>query len=182
MSVNEPKGGRTAKKGLTTKHVVLILGTLLIIVAGVVAVIILTRPAEVELESMPIDGAPIINEENVDQIMAEVGEKVERSMFHTYMNMTWRFPDGTSASSNAVMGNAAENNYRMWFDVFLNGEDEPIFASGLLPLGTTVKEIKLDRDLDEGTYPATVQIHMIDENDEPVESNIGFAINIVIES
>jgi hypothetical protein len=169
-----------ASKGLQTKHIVLILGVLVIIAAAAVAAYVLTRPQTLPMAET--GGAPVMNEDNMEQIMAEVGEKVAKGMFHTYMNTTWRFPDGKSASSNAVMGNAAENNYAFWFDVTLKDSGDEVYASSLLPVGTQLKEIILSKDLDKGEYAAVVRIHMIDENNEPVEGNTGFNITLVIQN
>jgi len=170
-------------KGLQTKHVVLILGSLVIIAVTIIAVIILTRkPEAVSGNHVPIGGTPVINQDNVVDIMEGITERVARGMFHTHMNTTWRFPDGKSPSSDAVMGNSARNNFPMWFEVTINDTGEVIYTSDLLPLGSQVKEVRLNRELESGTYPATIHIHMVDEDGSPVESNMGFSINLIIQN
>ena len=49
-------------------------------------------------------------------------------------------------------------------------------------MGTQIKDIVLTKDLDAGEYPAVVNIHMVDDtkNNEPIESNMGFNITLVI--
>jgi hypothetical protein len=100
-------------------------------------------------------------------------------MFETHMNTIWSFRDGHSPSHDAVMGNAAGNNFPFYFTVTLD-TGEVIFTSGLLPLGTQIDGILLDRALDAGTYPAVVNIHMIDDG-VPVETNMGINITLIIE-
>jgi len=164
-----------AAKGLTTKHIVLILGALVIICAAVITTVLLLRDKPAQ------SGTPVINESNLTNITGEIKEKVAKGMFQTHMNTTWIFPDGKSASSNAVMGNAASNNYPFWFTVKLSETGEIIYKSSLLPVGTQLAKIKLEKNLPKGTYPAVVNIHMIDENGAEVESNMGINLKIVVE-
>jgi hypothetical protein len=169
------------KKGLQTRHVILILGTVLIVSATVVVTILLLREDTQPVSTIPqMQTSYIIDENNVAGIMDDIRQKVEKGMFMTHMNNIWTFPDGESASSDAVMGNSESNNYPFWFDVSVEGEQ--VFKSSLLPLGSQIKEIVLTKDLDAGTYPAVVNIHMIDENDQEVESNMGFDVTLVIQA
>ena len=166
----------TPKKGLTTKHVVLILGTVVIICAAVLIAIFLLKDKPEET------GIGIITESNVEQIQGETREKVAKGMFMTHMNTTWTFPDGKSPSKDAVMGNASGNNYPFWFSLTLEDSDETLFESGLLPLGTQIGEIKLNKNLDKGTYPALVTVHMVDEQGNEVEGNMSFKVTLIIEN
>ena len=161
------------KAGLSTQKVVLILGAVAIVCAAVVIAIFLLNQE---------DEGPgrVITAENVEEIAQDIQEQVERGMFATYMNTTWTFPDGRSPSSDAVMGNSARNRYPFYFTVVLSETDETIFESGLLPIGTRISQIVLDRELAAGDYPAIVYVNMIDENDEPVENNVNFGITLRI--
>jgi hypothetical protein len=170
------------KKGLSTKHIVLILGALVIVCAAVIAIILLTRPTSDIMDNNAPLGNLVVDEGNVADIQSQIDEKVAKGMFETHMNMTWTFPDGEKASSDAVMGNSANNNYPFWFELTLDDTGEVVYTSSLLPVGAALKEIILSEDLDAGTYPATIYIHMIDENNEPVESNMGFGITLVIQN
>ncbi|MDR1321197.1 MAG: hypothetical protein LBK56_07190 [Gracilibacteraceae bacterium] len=176
-----PSPPTPSTKGLTTKRIVLILGALAIVCAAVVAVIVLTRPAaDIGEERTPL-GNLVIDDNNIEQIQRDVEEKVARGMFRTYMTTTWTFPDGKSASSDAVMGNSDANAYPFWFEVTLNDTDEVVYTSSLLPVGSVMKEIILDKDLEAGTYGAILTIYMVDENNEPVESNMGFMLTLTVQ-
>jgi hypothetical protein len=169
-----------AAKRLTAKHVALILGGIAIIASAIVAAIFLTRsPTNIKDSQTPL-GNLVVDADNVADIQSRMDEKVAKGMFETYMNTTWTFPDGESASVDAVMGNSANNNYPFRFEVTLRDGGETVYSSSLLPVGTEIKEIILSKDLDKGTYPAVVKIHMADETGEPVESNAGFNITLVI--
>ena len=174
---------------LTAKGWKLILGFVLVVCASVIVVVLLSGRSETQpdvLEAytpeshMPIGGNLLVNESNLEEIEKELSERVARGMFETHMNMTWTFPNGSSASTNAVMGNSVNNNYPFWFEVKLAGTDEVVYTSSLLPVGTQLAELKLDKPLEKGEYDAIIYIHMIDENNEPIESNMGFSITLVV--
>jgi hypothetical protein len=178
----ENRNNTATAKGLTTKKIILILGIVVIVCAAAVTVILLTRPSLTGIadNNTPI-GNLVVDENNLEQIKKELDEKVAKGMFETHMNTTWTFPDGQSASVDAVMGNSVNNNYPFWFELTLAGAKEVIYTSSILPVGSQLAEIVLDTPLDKGTYPATVYIHMVDENNEPVESNMGFSITLVVQ-
>jgi hypothetical protein len=164
------------KTGLQTKHIVLILGIVVVIAAAVVAVVLLTRPAPVE----PVGEFPVINEANVKEITDKVAEKIDKGRFATYFNTTWSFPDGNSASTNAVMGNNASNNYPFWFELRVDGE--VVMTSGLLPVGSELAEVKLDKSVPAGTYDAILDIHMVDTDGSEIETNASFDITVIVKS
>ena len=159
------------------KNIGIIIGALIIAAAIIVAVIIL-RPKETINENT----TPLVTMENVNEIEEDVKEQVERGMFATRMNTTWVFPDGNSPSSNAVMGNSASNRFPFYFTVTLNDTGEEVFASGVLPLGTEIAEIKLNKNLPAGTYPATVHLHMIDEDGEIMKGSMGLGVTLIVNS
>jgi hypothetical protein len=176
-NANKPSGANAAAvpaKGLATKKVILILGSVAIVCAAAVVIALLLRQ-----EPAP-SGVPVIDGNNLNEIVSEIEEKVARGMFETHMNTTWNFPDGASASSDAVMGNAAANNFPFWFTVTLSDTGEIVYTSSLLPVGSALAEIVLDKDLDAGTYPAVVTFHMVDDAGEEVESNMGINIMLIV--
>jgi ABC-type antimicrobial peptide transport system permease subunit len=171
-------GTDTPASRLTAKRIVLILGSLAIVCAAVVAIIVLNNPQQ----PAPAVGVSVINENNYKEIDENIQDKVAKGMFRTYMSNIWHFPDGSSASSDAVMGNSKANTYAIWFEVVLKETQEVVFTSGLLPVGTQIDEIKLTQNLNKGEYPASVKVHMVDENNEPLESNTSFAITLVVKN
>jgi hypothetical protein len=161
---------------------VLIIVGIVLVCATAVTIVFLLRSGDAEEEPPPVvvSGARVITPENVHEISMEIAEKVERGMFETYMNTTWTFPDGKSASSDAVMGNSVNNRFAFYFTVTLNDTDETVFTSGLIPVGTQIAEIVLEKDLAAGTYPAVVVVNMIDDDGEPVETNTGINVTLII--
>jgi hypothetical protein len=121
-----------------------------------------------------------VGEGNYATIQEEMNGRVAAGMFETYMNVTWTFADGTAVSDDAIMGNSVNNNYPMWFEVTLADTGEKVFESLLLPVGTQIDEMRLDRDLDAGTYPAVVTVHLQTEEGEAIDSNAAFNIQIIV--
>jgi len=174
MSQKTDTAASTAAKELTTKKIILIFGSLIIICAAIIIGILLLR-------DKPEVITPVATPGNLADIQGDIQDKVAKGMFMTHMNTTWTFTDGQSASDDAVMGNSSANTYPFWFTVTLSDTDEVVFKSGLLPVGQQLTEIKLDKDLDAGTYPATVNIQMVDENGEELDSNMGFNITLIVQ-
>ena len=54
-----------------------------------------------------------------------------------------------------------------------------IYSSPMLPVGTDIKDIKLEKPLAAGDYNAVVMYTLVDENYEEV-SSVGFKITISI--
>jgi hypothetical protein len=163
------------KKGLQTKHIILIFGSLIIICAAVIIGIMMFR-------DKPETITPVANANNLEEIKGEIKDKVAKGMFMTHMNTTWNFPDGKSASKNAVMGNSTGNSYPFWFTVTLTDTKEELYKSGVLPVGQQLAEIKLSKALAKGTYPAYITIHLVDENGKELDSNMNFNITIIVEN
>jgi hypothetical protein len=175
----------TAKAGnsLTTKRIVLILGALVIVCATIIIAIIILRSQEASIASGPLPlGNLVVDESNLEAIGKEIEEKVAKGMFETHMNTAWTFPDGSSASTDAIMGNAPSNRYPFWFEVALSDTGAIVYTSSLMPIGTQLQEIKLNTDLSKGVYNALLTIHMIDEDNAEIESNVGFNITLIIEN
>ena len=167
------QNANAVKKGLTTKHIVLIFGSLIIICAAIIIAVFLFR-------DKPEVITPVATAGNLEEIQGDIQDKVGKGMFMTHMNTTWNFPDGKSASSNAVMGNSSANTYPFWFSVSLADTGAEVYKSGLLTVGKQLSEIKLGEDLDKGTYPAVVKIQMIDENGEELDENMSFNITLIV--
>jgi len=175
-------------KALTPAHIALALGCVAIVcTAVVVAVFVMNNNNTVYVEvPMPVaaitGGSGVITAENIAEIQQETAEQVERGMFRTHMNTTWVFPDGNSPSTNSVIGNSASNNYPFWFTLTLIETGDVLYTSGLIPLGSYMTGISLDIPLPAGEHEAVVSINMIDDEGEPVDSNVGLGVILFVQS
>jgi hypothetical protein len=165
-----------------TGRIAMIIAAVVLAAAVIVATIVLTRPKQAEEPAgMQV---PIIDADNIENVLDDLKEKSEKGQFNTWMTVTWSFPDGESPSSDAIVGNSEANNYPFFFDVILDDTNETVYSSSLIPVGSQVKEIKLNRDLPKGAYEATITYHLVDDtnNNEVIETNLSFGITISVSS
>lgn len=152
---------------------ILIMILILFLIIGAVAVYLLTRPKNV------------ITEENYKQIMQDMDDKVQEGYFETYMNTEWTFPDGTSETTNAILGNSPNNKKPIRCEVMLEDTQEVLFRTEAIPVGAELPPFKLDVDLDAGTYNAVCNIYLLNEEEDGTYtdySNAGFNVTITVEN
>lgn len=96
------------------------------------------------------------------------------------MNSTWTFKNARSASSNAYVENVLSNTNTVKFSLTRNDTNELIYESPYIPVGSSLRNIKLsDESLKSGTYPCTIQYHLVDENYQNV-SSVKVSLSVVI--
>lgn len=155
----------SVKARLSTTHKILIGGFSLIIIAIVVSAIIIYTILNKKPETFAANtGNRVITEENARQEVESMQELVNRTSFRTYMNSSWTFKDGNSASSNAILGNNSKNTLPLYVKVSLEDTGELLFTSDVLNPGDRVKSIVLDTPLPKGNYTALCNYNIIDED------------------
>jgi uncharacterized protein (UPF0333 family) len=123
----------------------------------------------------------ILDAESAANVMDEMRNEVAEGMFECNMSMTWTFADGSAKSNDAYVANSTNNKYPIYFDVILKDTDEKIYSSPVLPVGSELTNFALDKDLDPGTYKATVMYTLIrDEQSQEEVSSAGFVIKIIV--
>ena len=155
----------------------LIIGAVVLVAITVVVVLMLTKDKG-ETDQKKINEAILsrgfVEEDNAEQIVSAMEDKVAEGMFTCKMSTEWTFPDGTSEAKNAYIANSEKNRYTFYFDIYL--EDEIIYSSPLVPVGSAIEGITLDKDLDAGEYALKVQYTMVDDAYEEV-SSVGFMVS-----
>lgn len=155
------------------KKIIIIICILLIIIAAVLIFLWLRRPKNVMTEG------------NYKQIMEDMDEQVQEGYFETYMNTDWTFPDGSSETTNAILGNSPNNKKPIRCEVMLADTEEVIYSTDVLPVGAELPPFKLDVDLDPGKYDAVCMVYLLDEEDDGSYtdfSNAGFNVTITVEN
>lgn len=163
----------------------IVLFLLLIAVIVVLVVLLLKKNGEVIIGDDDTPQGYVINEENYQQIQDEMDAKVQEGYFETYMNMEWKFPDGDSESTDAVLGNSPNNTKPIRCEVTLKDSGETVLTTGVIPVGVQLPPFKLDADLDAGTYSAVCTIYLLDELEDGTYrdySDAGFNITIIVEN
>ncbi len=124
-------------------------------------------------------GRGFVENNNTDSIVSDMEDKVAEGMFECKMTTKWTFPNGTSESPNAYVANVTSNRYTFYFDVYLEDTGEVVYSSPLVPVGSELRGVTLDKDLDAGEYSMEVRYTLVDENYEEV-SSAGFMIKAFI--
>ena len=148
----------------------------MLLVALVVCIVLLLIKNEKMKD--PIERG-FVEEDNADTIMGDMTGKVAEGMFECKMSTTWTFENADSVSTNAYVANVESNRYTICFDVYETDTNELLYSSPLLPVGTELHDVKLEKELSAGDYDAVVMYTLVDENNEEV-STVGFNITIYI--
>lgn len=164
---------KTDEQKKKKKRIIIIICILFIIIVAVVIFLLTRKPGRT------------MNEENYKQIMEDMDREVQEGYFETYMNTEWTFPDGTSETTDAILGNSPNNKKPIRCEVLLVDTEEVIYSTGVLPVGAELPAFKLDVDLDAGTYEAMCMVYLLDEEEDGTYtdySNTGFNVTIVVEN
>lgn len=185
MTTNTHTGGNGGKGG----RVIIIVAAIIIIALLAIIIALLLQRGGNEEEAAPNAASSestrrsvVVTEQNaedvIDEMMAQ--EYVEPGYYTVSMSNEWHFETGDSVSEDAYVQNRADNTNDVFFDVFLEGDEEnAIYMSPVLPRGAELEEIKLDRALEAGTYNCVMIYHLIDENQNTL-STLRVGLTIVI--
>lgn len=135
-------------------------------------------------ESEPDDKRNVvINHENLEEVLKDMSASdfVPLGSYEAKMSSNWIFEDGTSASENAYVENVVANTHDVYFDIMLSDTNERIYASPVLPVGSYLEAITLDKDLDAGTYDCVMEYHLVDEEQNTI-STVNFALTIIVQN
>lgn len=174
--------------GKSRRGIIILAFAVLITALAVCIVLLLSRKEDsndTPVETRPMSAAEkalergFVDENSVSDIMEEMDDKVAEGMFECKMTTTWTFEDSDSVSPNAYVANVENNLHTLYFDVYDNSTKELLYSSPMLPIGTEISDIKLEKELSPGDYDAVVMYTLVDENYEEV-STVGFNITISI--
>ncbi len=118
-------------------------------------------------------------EADADEIIASLNEKVEQGMINISMNTTPIFSDGTS-EGNLMIVNEGVNNYPQVVEIVRNDNQETIYKSGAVPVGSKIEKAKLTVDLPGGEYDCTALFYNVDPETGAYLGCAGAIINITV--
>lgn len=183
MADGAKQGG--VERASQTRAIIAVGGVVIVALVGVIIALVATlnRPQptpepepERELRSV------VVNEDNVEEVLDRMmSEPVEAGFYEAKMTTTWNFPDGASVSPNAYVENVPNNTNDVYFDLELNGTGEIIYESPVIPRGSHLSDIKLNRDLDAGSYSCVMTYYLVDAEQRVVDS-LRMGVRVVVES
>lgn len=171
-SNQEEMSSQEEVKKVRRKKRMVIIAFIVLLVALVICILLLLRKPEEE-------GRNFVDRDNVDTIMEDMTDKVAEGMFECMMTTEWTFENADSESPNAYVANVENNRYTIYFDVYEEETNELLYSSPLLPIGTEIRNIKLDKKLEAGEYKAVVMYTLVDDDEQEV-SSAGFNITISV--
>lgn len=190
MSGQTANGAHSEEKK-NNKAVIIIIVLLAVIVLVLVAVIafLLGRQnapasqdtaASSEAPREVIDSARfVLDEESAANVVEDMRKQVAEGMFECNMAYEWTFLDGKTESSDAYVANSSSNTHPILFDVYIDNTDELLYSSPVLPVGTVLRNIKLDKELPAGSYQASCHYKLLsDEETQETISEAEFVITI----
>ena len=180
---NQEEGGRVEKQKKGKGKVIIIILLILVIIALAVVIFLLLRkkpepeaPAAAEAQR-----GLLVNEENMEQIAEELAQpSTAPQSYDVTMNSTWNFESGSESSTNAYVENATSNQNDVYFDVTLADTGETILESPIIPVGSHMDSIKLDKNLSKGTYDCIMTYHLLDNEQKSVSTvKLALTINVL---
>jgi hypothetical protein len=174
----------------TVRPWVVVMGTLLVVLivaVGILIYIVLSdRGAEPVERERPVIGGrgTVVTEDNLDDILAEMGRPIEDASYLVSMSMVWEY-DRWDRPLAVAVDNYIDNTRTVYFDVFLNDEngeamyDELIFSSPYMEVGTEIRNFALDKHVPAGNHTATVVFYLVDEDHNVLtDVSVGIRLNI----
>jgi hypothetical protein len=170
-------------------NVGIIVAAALIITALLVVIVVLllkgNKPVEEKREEVDVAArGVVVNQSNAEQVVDDMvlTPYVEPGYYEASMTNVWHFADSKSVSEDAYVANVEGNTNDVYFDVFLASDEEnPIIRSPIIPRGVEMEEIKLDKELNAGTYDCIMIYHLVDDNQNTV-STLRVGMTIVVEN
>lgn len=168
----------TEKKDKRPLLLVLVI-VIVVVIAAAAMVVIRSRPNETEdladNGAPPLgyaEGATVVRDENaLQKAVDEMAEKMAKgSMMLEYEGDAYS-TDGENFTG--YLANAAENNYDMYFDMYMDGAlTDEIFLSGLVPPGKALENFKTTRKLDKGDYEVYTAFTTVEDDHATIHSQI----------
>ena len=87
----------------------------------------------------------------------------------------------TTVDVNLKNPDENEGKYDLAFTITLDGEDEPLAETGLIPAGKSALKLKLAKPLEPGTYEATVLVQPFRVDDQSKTNNAEIKTVIIAE-
>lgn len=124
----------------------------------------------------------VVTENNIEEILEQMNETdyTPVGSYEVNMNFKWTFADGSSASSDAYVGNSVNNQNTVYCDIVLASDMEHmIYKSPFMEVGTHLESITLDEDLPAGDYDCVMTYHLVDGKMQDIsEVSVGLSISI----
>lgn len=114
---------------------------------------------------------------DVAQRQAELQELLDESMIVFTINTNPVFENGGS-EGNLMLENPVNNAKLLVVELYLDETEELIYKTKALPAGSYIENVRLDKLLEPGNYPATAYFKAYREDDHSYIGQVGAALTI----
>lgn len=127
------------------------------------------------------EGTTVVRDANALQdAVDKMAQKIEEG------NMVLEYEtEANSADGQNFVGylaNAAENSYDMYFDIYADSKmTDEIFLSGLVPPGSALENIKLNRKLKSGNHDAYLVFTTVEDDHEAIHAQVAVKITLKVQ-
>lgn len=116
---------------------------------------------------------------DVAQRQAELQQQLDESMIAFSINTSPVFENGGS-EGNLMLENPANNAKLIVVELYLNETEELIYQTKALPAGSYIENVRLDKLLEPGEYPATAYFKAYREDDHTYIGQVGAALTLYV--
>lgn len=165
--------------------IIVVLLVLLLIVGGTIAYQLISKNKQIEKEeatglfrTIEQDPNVIVAEggKSISERLEEMQKEVDEGHVSLNMNVTMVVEEN-SRIGEIYLENPIANRHDIFVTVFLDESQSIIGQTGVIPRGSAIKTIELDKTLKKGTHEATITYNLIDEEKQVVEqASVGIQI------
>lgn len=171
------------RRGLSKTQVIIIVGIIVILAAVSIVGFMLYKLLNKETVVAPPPsietGNYVVDKDNLGELKNQILAEVDDGMFNVAMNTIWNFPSSSVASTDAYVANDKTNHKPIFFEVTLADTGDLIYTSNVLPVGTSLKKLVLEKQLEQGVYPVVCTYHLLDAQNN-IASSLGVTATINI--
>lgn len=164
-----------------------------LVIAGLVTVIVLllgnkepeapVNPIENNLANGQIQyqqqGVIVLDEDELQKAYDEAVQKTKEGYITLSFNNYAESDDGKEFK--CYIGNAAENTYDAYFDMYLDRTlSQRILLTGLIPPGSGIDTFTSEVELDPGTYEAVLVLTQVEDDHSTIHMQTSVQINLVV--
>ena len=146
---------------------------------ALVGVVILRTPSRNTLElddNATMGPLPGID---MEQRQKELQQQLDETMVAFSINSSPVFASGR-AEGNLMLENPANNAKLLVVELYVDGTGELVYQSKAIPVGSYIENVRLDKVLGPGTYPATAYFKAYREDDHSFIGQVGAVVTLSV--
>lgn len=168
--------------------VIIILLLVVIIAGGIIAFLLISKDGndnssselikvndDATVEILGNDSFLILNEEDVPD-KDEMQKKVDAGMMNLNFSNEIVIENGKDGTCNISNSNA--NSRDMYVSIWLSETEEEIYRSGLIPVGTKIKQLELNHKLEPGKYTGIMVYNQLEDDKIVAQVNVEVTLNV----